>query len=108
MPTFIGLDWYSRMENIKNPNLDAIFEQIQSEIDTGERDDAALLQAIALSSDNPNEIRKHYLLIRAKKIHKTNILEKIRGVRGTKNRVTAIIFLGFLFLAIVFLLFLFP
>ena len=64
------------MSSEANPDLDKIFEDILSEIKEGERDEAAMLQAIALSNNDPNQIRKNYLLVRSNKIHKKDLIEK--------------------------------
>lgn len=70
-----GLNGKLKMSSKTEPDLDKIFEKILSEIKEGERDEAAMLQAIALSNSDPSEIRKNYLLIRSNKIHKEKQLK---------------------------------
>ena len=53
----------------KKIDINQVFEEILSEINHDERDEAALLQAIALTENNDSDkIRANYLRIRAQKI----------------------------------------
>jgi len=85
------------MPSTTDPDLDRIFEKILSEIKEGERDEATMLQAIALSNNDPNEIRKNYLLIRSNKIHKLEQKkkqEKKQKKKQEQEKLRSLIFLG--------------
>ena len=58
----------------KSSDLEDIFEEVLEELNQGYKDEAAMLQAEALSeSTDLMELKKLYLQIRAKKIHKQRI-----------------------------------
>ena len=97
------------MSSTNDPDLEGIFEEILSEIKVGERDEAAMLQAIALSNNDLNEIRKNYLLIRANKIHKSELEKKQKKKQKKKQdqeKLRTLIALGFFLLLSFLILFL--
>ena len=66
-------------------DLDDIFEEIASEMDSGYLDKAAELEAIAISGGDKNLWQSEYLVIRARKIQKEREAAKLKQEQKEKK-----------------------
>ena len=78
------------MEEKYSDTLESVFEEVLDELKQGSRDEAAILQAEAMAeTNNPEEWKKIYLRIRAKKIIDERAKQKEKVAiedRKTKER----------------------